>query len=69
MPMYDYLCPQCGEAFEELRPIAERATAKCPSCGKTAEKQISGFFTANSSSNAPSRGGSCGIGGGGFGGG
>lgn len=69
MPMYDYLCPHCGEAFEDLRPIAERATAPCPKCGEDAEKQLSGFFTGGSSesSGTPSRGGSCGVGG--FGGG
>jgi putative FmdB family regulatory protein len=70
--MYDYLCPHCGEAFEELRSISERATAPCPACGKTAEKQLSGFFTGGSSRGeggaSPSRGGgSCSIGG--FGGG
>ena len=71
MPMYDYKCPHCGEDFEELRSIAERATAECPKCGKTAEKVLSGFFTAGSTStsNSTPRGGACGIGGGGFGGG
>lgn len=64
MPMYDYQCPHCGEAFEELRPMAERDTAACPRCGKTAEKQLSNFFTGGSrASSAPSRGGSCDIGG------
>jgi putative FmdB family regulatory protein len=60
MPMYDYLCPHCGEAFEELRSIAERKTAECPSCGKTAQKQVSGFFTSGSRSTPSS--GSCGLG-------
>ena len=68
MPMYDYACPHCGEAFEELRPMAERDTAECPRCGKTAEKQLSGFFTSTSRANSPTpRGGGCGAGG--FGGG
>ena len=68
MPMYDYACPHCEETFEDLRPIAERATASCPKCGKTAVKQISGFFTRSSNANP---GGSCSTGGGrgGFGGG
>lgn len=70
MPMYDYLCPHCGSAFEELRPMAERDTAECPNCGRTADKQVSSFFTGGGSGAAASqgsRGGSCDVGG--FGGG
>lgn len=65
MPMYDYECPACGAAFEDLRPIAERDTAECPECGATAEKQVSSFFTGSSSDGSgatPSRGGSCDVG-------
>lgn len=55
MPLYDYKCPACNEKFEEFRSLKERATAPCPKCGKAAEKQISGFFTA-SSKPTPGRG-------------
>jgi putative FmdB family regulatory protein len=48
MPMYDYECPHCQERFEEMRPLAERATAPCPRCGKEAEKVLSSFFTSSS---------------------
>ncbi len=60
MPMYDYLCPHCGEAFEELRSIAARKTAECPRCGKTAQQQVSGFFTRGRRATPSS--GSCGLG-------
>lgn len=54
MPMYDYECPNCRERFEEMRPLAERATAPCPKCGKDADKVLSSFFTSGSSrSKAP----------------
>jgi len=63
MPMYDYLCPKCGAAFEELRPMAERETAECPECGAAAKKQVSSFLgTSGSNGSAPSRGGSCDVG-------
>ena len=58
MPMYDYECPHCGEAFEDLRPIAERASAPCPKCDKMATKVLSSFFTPSSGGqDGPGRGG------------
>ncbi|RKZ11001.1 zinc ribbon domain-containing protein [bacterium] len=57
MPLYDYLCDDCGKKFEEFRSIADRKTAPCPVCGKPADKQISSFFT---SSSTPDSSGSCG---------
>lgn len=66
MPLYDYQCPDCGEQFEELRSLAERAHADCPKCGARADKMLSSFFT-NRGSTGASRGGSsvpsCGGGG------
>jgi putative FmdB family regulatory protein len=36
MPMYEYSCATCGNAFERRRPAAERNDAQaCPSCGAT----------------------------------
>lgn len=55
MPMYDYECPHCHEQFEEMRRLAERATAPCPRCGKEAEKVLSSFFTSSSRSSGSSR--------------
>ncbi|MHC5012518.1 MAG: zinc ribbon domain-containing protein [Planctomycetota bacterium] len=61
--MYDYSCPHCGTDFEDLRPMAERATAPCPKCGKEAQKVLSSFFTGGSSKGStPTPGGSCGVG-------
>jgi len=33
MPMYRYRCPRCGNEFRELRPVRDRALARCPGCG------------------------------------
>jgi len=41
MPTYEYVCPD-GHAFEKLQKMAERPRAKCPICGRTATRKISG---------------------------
>lgn len=39
MPMYDYLCGECGQAFAELRPMAaHREPHPCPACGVPAPR-------------------------------
>lgn len=32
MPLYDYLCPDCGP-FDATRSISQRHAAHCPECG------------------------------------
>ena len=42
MPTYEYKCPN-GHLFEKTFPrISNQRFAKCPVCGKRAERQISG---------------------------
>ena len=42
MPTYEYKCPN-GHVFEKRFPrISSQRFAKCPQCGKRAERQISG---------------------------
>jgi putative FmdB family regulatory protein len=42
MPTYEYKCPN-GHVFEKKFPrISSQRFAKCPKCGKRAERQISG---------------------------
>ena len=42
MPTYEYKCPE-GHVFEKRFPrISTQRFAKCPKCGKRAERQISG---------------------------
>jgi putative FmdB family regulatory protein len=42
MPTYEYKCPE-GHLFEKKLPrITSQRHAKCPRCGKRAERQISG---------------------------
>ena len=40
MPMYTFLCPTCGKAFELfLRPSEALKGAQCPACGEHTLKQ------------------------------
>ena len=41
MPTYEYVCPE-GHAFEKFQKMIDKPRAKCPTCGKTATRQISG---------------------------
>jgi putative FmdB family regulatory protein len=42
MPTYEYKCP-AGHAFEKFYPTMNSSRrVKCPTCGKMAERQISG---------------------------
>ncbi|MDO5484187.1 MAG: zinc ribbon domain-containing protein [Desulfovibrionaceae bacterium] len=41
MPMYDFLCPKCGEKFEELVPAQSTDTPPCPKCGAASDRQMS----------------------------
>lgn len=63
MPLYEYLCRDCGRPFEKMVRMAEKEQAPtCPSCGSPdTRKQISSFATrAVSSGGVSSAASSCG---------
>jgi len=71
MPLYEYVCPSCGQRFEEIRKMDERKSAPCPKCGVAAEKALSTFSAVMGSccssgsgggSGSCCSGGSCGCG-------
>ena len=41
MPTYEYQCPT-GHVFELFQKMTDRPRAKCPECGRSAERRISG---------------------------
>lgn len=41
MPTYEYACP-AGHEFELFQKMSEKPRAKCPTCGATAARKISG---------------------------
>ena len=44
MPIYEYLCPDCGAEFESIRPVSRADDPiDCKACGKPATRQISNF--------------------------
>ena len=42
MPIYEYVCSDCGNKFELLRSFSESdKEAACPKCNKTAKRVVS----------------------------
>lgn len=40
MPLYEFLCSECGELYTDLVKLGTEK-AKCPKCGSIAEKVMS----------------------------
>lgn len=60
MPMYEFLCRECGKRFEELRPPRlETPGVTCPACSsKKVEKLLSSFAAGTGASGKNEGGGS-----------
>lgn len=52
MPVYEYVCDQCGARFSKLQPMsAPREGYECPECGAHSTRRVmSAFSSAGSSS-------------------
>ena len=61
MPIYSYVCKDCGEKFDLLIGISsEKTELKCEKCGsKNVSKTLSSFSVGNSDSKFSSSGPSC----------
>lgn len=42
MPTYSYLCPCCGNKFEQFQTITAKLLRTCPKCGKRRLKRLIG---------------------------
>ena len=42
MPLYEFVCSECGRRFEELTTIAGRDKVRCPDCGGKPERLYEG---------------------------
>lgn len=65
MPIFEFVCGNCGEDFEELLSRAEvdAGGVCCPKCGSAeVERRLSGFATAGDGGGS-SDGAGCGAGG------
>ncbi len=41
MPIYEYICKDCGKEFEALQKFSEKPLRKCVHCSGKAERKIS----------------------------
>lgn len=41
MPTYEYECPE-GHQFDRFQKMSDKPRAKCPTCGRSASRRISG---------------------------
>ncbi|RJS94742.1 FmdB family zinc ribbon protein [Salinisphaera sp. Q1T1-3] len=39
MPIYEYVCQQCGENVEKLQKLSDAPLSDCPACGESALKR------------------------------
>ena len=39
MPIYEYVCTECGHGLEALQKLSEAPLTDCPACGKAALKK------------------------------
>jgi putative FmdB family regulatory protein len=54
MPIYEYVCRECGHQFEHLARRLNEAAPACPECGtKRPVKQFSTFAAAVAGPKAP----------------
>ena len=45
MPIYEFLCPDCGERFERLLPVSGKSSrAVCPRCGSKGARKVYSSF-------------------------
>lgn len=48
MPIYEYVCVECGEAFSRLILSLDRPpTITCPACGSTRARKLVSLFAAH----------------------
>jgi putative FmdB family regulatory protein len=57
MPIYEYVCAECDNKFEQLRPLSQSdKPAECPRCHKPARRKMSTFACfSTTSSGVPTR--------------
>jgi putative FmdB family regulatory protein len=69
MPMYEYMCNDCGLQFELRQKFSDKPATECPGCGGTVEKMISqtsfalkgsGWYTEGYAKGSSASGKSCG---------
>lgn len=63
MPIYSYICEQCGLSFELLESVtAAKVEKKCPECGSSKVNKIFSTFSMGPSSTGSCPTGTCSLG-------
>jgi putative FmdB family regulatory protein len=64
MPLYEYICVDCGQPFEKMMRFSEaNQSPACPTCASTnTSKQLSLFASSSSATSNISTASSCGTG-------
>jgi putative FmdB family regulatory protein len=63
MPIYEYLCDDCGTKFEKLvRNAAASSDVECPSCGEAHVSEQLSTFATHANGTAREAAPSCGSG-------
>jgi putative FmdB family regulatory protein len=61
MPLYEYYCPDCDQAFEKLVRLSEaNVLPECPECGGRHTQKLLSAFAMSGGSTGSSAGSSCG---------
>jgi putative FmdB family regulatory protein len=61
MPMFEYVCRECGERFEELRSVRDDGPLpECPACGSTEATKLFSAFATSSAGTGGGGASSCG---------
>lgn len=50
MPIFDFICKQCGHKFDRIVSNAEKNNVRCPECGAEVKQMLSSFSTTVGSS-------------------
>jgi putative FmdB family regulatory protein len=59
MPIYEYLCDDCGTRFEKLVRNSDTGELLCPSCGERHLTQQLSVFSAHANGRAEASPGGC----------
>lgn len=50
MPIYEYVCSECGERFEKfVRSMSAQSEASCPKCGSANTRKVISRFGISAS--------------------
>ncbi|HAF63014.1 MAG TPA: FmdB family transcriptional regulator [Anaerolineaceae bacterium] len=62
MPIYEYICQNCGATFDQLRSFSQADDPiACPQCAQSQSKRkLSSFFAHNESGNSAHSSHNCG---------